>query len=193
MIDDVCLAARSISNTDGAPFPFSARAAGITTLSSLSRPSEPIGNGSAGQPSASLPSTFTDSQHGLRQWLEHVEHLLLNDKVRLVDSQAINGKKNAYKDLLDQTYEQEQLMETLTETARDYYPKLTMDTSRRLQEELSNYQDRLYDVKMFLSERLAKYNRVDQTLNDFEVRTRVVVVVVVVVYPPCSSREAWLR
>ena len=118
--------------------------------------------------------------------------MLLNDKVRLVDSQAINGKKNAYKDLLDQTYEQEQLMATLTETARDYYPKLTMDTSRRLQEELSNYQDRLYDVKMFLSERLAKYNRVDQTLSDFEVGEQHERASTPSLSPRRSS-EAWLR
>jgi hypothetical protein len=49
------------------------------------------------------------------------------------------------------------------------HPKLTVDVSRRLQEELKNYQDRLYDVKMFLSERLTKYNRVGKTLSDFEV------------------------
>jgi hypothetical protein len=74
-----------------------------------------------------------------------------------------------YKDLLDQTLEQEHVMEELNNTAKEYYPKLTIDISRRLQEELKNYQDRLYDVKMFLSERLAKYNRVDKTLSDFEV------------------------
>ena len=93
----------------------------------------------------------------------------MNDKVRVVDLQAIDAKKKMYKELLDQTLEQEHLMEQLNVTAREYYPKLAIDTSRRLQEELTNYQDRLYDVKMFLSERLAKYNRVDKTLSDFEV------------------------
>jgi len=118
----------------------------------------------------SLPTSFTDTQRKLRLWLEQVEQSLLNDKVRVVDLQAIDAKKKIYKDLLDQTLEQEHFMEQLNVTAREYYPKLTIDISRRLQEELKNYQDRLYDVKMFLSERLAKYNRVDKTLSDFEVR-----------------------
>jgi hypothetical protein len=117
----------------------------------------------------SLPTTFTDNQRKLRIWLEQVEQSLLNDKVRVVDLQTIDGKKKMYKDLLDQTYEQEHLMEQLNINAKESYPKLTVDISRRLQEELTNYQDRLYDVKMFLSERLAKYNRVDKTLSDFEV------------------------
>jgi hypothetical protein len=60
-------------------------------------------------------------------------------------------------------------MEELNVNARELHPKLTVDVSRRLQEELKNYQDRLYDVKMFLSERLTKYNRVGKTLSDFEV------------------------
>jgi hypothetical protein len=60
-------------------------------------------------------------------------------------------------------------MEEININARELYPKLSVDVSRRLQEELKNYQDRLYDVKMFLSERLAKYNRVGKTLSDFEV------------------------
>jgi len=117
-----------------------------------------------------LPSTFTDIQHKLRLWLEHVEQSLLNDKVRIVDIHAINAKKKAYKDLLDQTFEQEHNLESLNEIVREYYSKLTADVSRRLQGELTNYQERLYDVKMFLSERLAKYNRLDKTLSDFEVR-----------------------
>ncbi|CAF4529966.1 unnamed protein product [Rotaria sp. Silwood2] len=61
-------------------------------------------------------------------------------------------------------------MEELNVIAREYYSKLSIDISRRLQEELTNYQDRLYDVKMFLSERLAKYNQADKTLSDFEVK-----------------------
>ena len=118
-----------------------------------------------------LPSTFTDIQNKLRLWLEHVEQSLLNDRVRIVDIHAINTKKKAYKDLLDQTFEQEHNLESLhEEIAREYYSKLTVDVSRRLQGELNNYQERLYDVKMFLSERLAKYSRLDKTLSDFEVR-----------------------
>ncbi|CAF1590315.1 unnamed protein product, partial [Adineta ricciae] len=93
---------------------------------------------------------------------------LLNDKVRILDIHATNTKKKAYKDLLDQTFEQEHNLEILNDTARDYYPKLSFDVSRRLQGELTNYQERLYDIKMFLSERLAKYNRLDKTLSDFE-------------------------
>ena len=132
--------------------------------------SDPAGNASTSGSLTSLPTNFTDTQRKLRQWLEKVEQSLLNDKVRVVDLQAIDAKKKIYKDLLDQTLEQEHFMEQLNATAREYYPKLTSDISRRLQEELKNYQDRLYDVKMFLSERLAKYNRVDKTLSDFEVR-----------------------
>ena len=94
----------------------------------------------------------------------------MNDKVRILDLQAIDAKKKVYKDLLDQTLEQEQSMQELTLQTREFYSRTTVDVSRRLQEELTNYQDRLYDVKMFLSERLAKYNRLDKTLSDFEVR-----------------------
>lgn len=74
-----------------------------------------------------------------------------------------------YQDLLDQTFENERTMEELNAAARENYSKLPIDISRRLQEELNNYQDRLYDVKMFLSERLAKHKKVDKTLSDFEV------------------------
>lgn len=95
----------------------------------------------------------------------------MNDKVRLTDSQALNNKKKLYKDLLDQTSDQEQLMDQLNGTVKELYPKLTIDSSRRLQEELTNYKDRLYDVKQFLSERLAKYSRVDQTLTEFQVES----------------------
>lgn len=119
-----------------------------------------------------LPTTFIETQTKLRLWLEHVEQSLLNDKVRILDIHATNAKKKAYKDLLDQTFEQEHNLEILNDTARDYYPKLSFDVSRRLQGELTNYQERLYDIKMFLSERLAKYNRLDKTLSDFEVRRR---------------------
>ncbi len=82
---------------------------------------------------------------------------------------AIDAKKKVYKDLLDQTLEQEHTMEQLNINAKEFSSKLTIDLNRRLQEELTNYRDRLYDVKMFLSERLAKYNRADKTLSDFEV------------------------
>lgn len=63
----------------------------------------------------------------------------------------------------------EHLMEFLNGTVRDYQVKLTVESHRRLQEELTNYKDRLYDVKMFLTERLTKYNRIDQTLTKFQV------------------------
>ncbi|CAF4320996.1 unnamed protein product, partial [Rotaria sp. Silwood2] len=116
----------------------------------------------------SLPTNFIDAQRKLRQWLEQTEQALLNDKVRFGDLQTINAKKKIYKDLFDQTVEQEHIMEELNVIAREYYSKLSIDISRRLQEELTNYQDRLYDVKMFLSERLAKYNQADKTLSDFE-------------------------
>ncbi len=102
--------------------------------------------------------------------MEHVEQSLLNDKIRIVDIHSINVKKKVYKDLLDQTFEQEHNLETLNELTREYSSKLTIDISRRLQQEITNYQDRLYDVKMFLSDRLAKYNRLDKTLTDFEVK-----------------------
>jgi hypothetical protein len=120
--------------------------------------------------SSSLPSAFTDAQHKLRQWLEDVEQTLLNDKVRLTDSQLIQTKKSIYNDLLEQTFDYEHTLEYLQDTVKEFFTKLTLDSSRRLQEELTNYHDRLYDVKMFLGERLATYNRVDQTLNDFQVR-----------------------
>lgn len=122
--------------------------------------------------STSIPSHLVDSQRKLRQWLEQVEQSLLNDKVRIVDLQAIDAKKKIYKDLLDQTLEQEHLMEQVNLTAREFYSRTTIDNTRRVQEELTNYQDRLYDVKMFLSERLAKYNRLDKTLSEFEVRNK---------------------
>ncbi|CAF3670938.1 unnamed protein product [Adineta steineri] len=115
-----------------------------------------------------LPSTFVDTQNKLRLWLEHVEQSLLSDKVRIIDIHAINAKKKVYKDLLDQTFEQEHNLEILNDIAREYYCKLTTDVTRRLQGELTNYHERLSDIKMFLSERLAKYNRLDKTLSDFE-------------------------
>jgi len=93
----------------------------------------------------------------------------LNDKVQTIDLKAIDAKKKVYKNLLDQTLEQEHNMEQLNSQARESYTKSSIEQSRRLQEELTNYQDRLYDVKMFLSERLAKYNRLDKTLSEFEV------------------------
>lgn len=131
--------------------------------------SDQIGSSTNDGNLTSVPPNFTDTQRKLRQWLEQTEQSLLNDKVRIVDLQAIDGKKKFYKNLLDQTLEQEHSMEELKKTSKEYYPKLTIDISRRLQEELTNYQDRFYDVKLFLSERLAKYNRLDKTLSDFEV------------------------
>jgi hypothetical protein len=79
-------------------------------------------------------------------------------------------KKKVYKDLIDQTFEQERNLAYLNEISREYYPKLTIEISRRLQEELINYQDRLNDVKMFLSEHLATYNKLGKTLTDYQVR-----------------------
>ncbi len=102
--------------------------------------------------------------------MEHVEQSLLNDKIRIVDIHSINVKKKVYKDLLDQTFEQEHNLETLNEITREYYSKLSIDVSRRLQQEITNYQDRLQDIKMFLSDRLAKYTRIHKTLTDFEVK-----------------------
>ena len=119
--------------------------------------------------SNSLPSAFTDAQRTLRKWLEDTEQSLLNDQVRFADLPSINSKKKIYKDLLDQTLDYEHLMEFLNGTVRDYQVKLTVESHRRLQEELTNYKDRLYDVKMFLTERLTKYNRIDQTLTKFQV------------------------
>ncbi|CAF3672349.1 unnamed protein product [Rotaria sordida] len=127
-----------------------------------------VGNSTTIDNLSSLPMNFNDTQRKLRQWLEQIEQTLLNDKVRFGDLQAIDAKKKIYKDLLDQTLEREHIMEELNVIARESYSKLPIDISRRLQEELTNYQDRLYDIKMFLSERLAKYNRVDKTLADFE-------------------------
>jgi hypothetical protein len=119
---------------------------------------------------SSLPSIFIDIQRKLRLWLEHVEQSLLKDKVRVADIHAINAKKKVYKDLLDQTFEQEHNFESLNEILREHSSKLTIDVTRRLQQEITNYQERLSDVKMFLSERLAKYSRLEKTLSDFEVR-----------------------
>lgn len=119
---------------------------------------------------SSLSSVFTDTQRTLRLWLEHVEQSLLNDKIRIVDIHSITSKKKVYKDLLDQTFEQERNLETLNELARESYSKLTIDVSRRLQQELINYKDRLLDIKMFLTDRLAKYNRYEKTLTEFEVK-----------------------
>ncbi|CAF1587705.1 unnamed protein product [Rotaria magnacalcarata] len=117
---------------------------------------------------SSLPPNFLETQRKLRQWLEEIEQKLLNDKVRICDLQVIDAKKKMYKDLLEQTLERERTMEELNINAREQYTKLPVDAARRLQEELNNYQDRLYDVKMFLTERLTKYSRVDKTLTDFE-------------------------
>ncbi|CAF4713851.1 unnamed protein product, partial [Rotaria socialis] len=117
---------------------------------------------------SSLPPNFLETQRKLRQWLEEIEQKLLNDKVRICDLQVIDAKKKMYKDLLDQTLERERTMEELNLNAREQYTKVPADAARRLQEELNNYQDRLYDVKMFLTERLTKYSRVDKTLTDFE-------------------------
>ncbi|CAF4529953.1 unnamed protein product [Rotaria sp. Silwood2] len=83
----------------------------------------------------SLPTNFIDAQRKLRQWLEQTEQALLNDKVRFGDLQTINAKKKIYKDLFDQTVEQEHIMEELNVIAREYYSKLSIDISRRLQEE----------------------------------------------------------
>lgn len=116
-----------------------------------------------------LPSIYTDTERKLHLWLEHVEQSLLNDKIRIVDIHSINVKRKVYKDLLDQTFEQERNLETLNEIVREYSSKLNVDVTQRLQHELTNYQDRLLDIKMFLSDRIAIYNRLDKTLTDFQV------------------------
>ncbi|CAF3539694.1 unnamed protein product [Rotaria sordida] len=115
-----------------------------------------------------LPTIFNDTQRKLRVWLEYVEQSLLHDKVRVNDIHTITTKKKVYKDLLDQTFEQEHNLESLNKISNEYYSKLTVDVSRRLQDELNNYRDRLNDIKMFLSERLTKCSTLDKTLNDFE-------------------------
>jgi hypothetical protein len=119
-----------------------------------------------------LSSIFTDTQRKLRLWLEHVEPPLLNDKLRLHDLNAINAKKRVYQDLFDQTLEQERHLESLNYLARDYYTKLTAEHGRHLQEELLDYQHRLNDIKMFLSNILPKCARFERTLTDFEVDYR---------------------
>lgn len=136
----------------------------ILCLDELGSTNTVVTNGST------IPSTFMDAQRKLRQWLEQIEQQLLNDTVRISDLQIIDQRKKVYKELMDQTLEQERVMEDLNLHAREYYVKLPVDAARRLQEELVNYQDRLYDVKMFLTERLAKYNRADKMLSEFEVR-----------------------
>lgn len=118
-----------------------------------------------------MPSSFTDAQRKFRLWLEDVEQTLLNDKVRLTDAQAIQNRKKNYKDLLDQTLDQEHRLENLNKMMNEFSSQLTVDSHRRLQEELTNYNDRLYDVKMFLSERLTKCHRLDQTLTEFQVNS----------------------
>lgn len=116
-----------------------------------------------------LPSTFTDTHRKLRLWLEHVEQSLLNDKLRVVDLNAINAKRRVYKDLFDQTLEQERNLVILNEATRDFTSKLSVEHFRHLQEELINYENRLNDIKMFLSNALAKCSRFEQTLSEFEV------------------------
>ncbi|CAM2708186.1 unnamed protein product [Rotaria socialis] len=116
----------------------------------------------------SLPSIFTDTHCKLRVWLEYVEQSLLTDKIRISDLHAINAKKKVYKELLEQTFEQERNLESLNKIATEHYSKLTIDITRRVQEELINYRDRLNDLKMFLSDRLTKCNNLDKILNDFE-------------------------
>ena len=118
---------------------------------------------------SSLSSVFTETQRTLRLWLEHVEQSLLNDKIRILDIHSISAKRKVYKDLLDQTFEQERNLEILNEIARESYSKLTTDVSRRLQQQLTNYQDRVLDIKMFLSDRIAKYTRLEKALSEFEV------------------------
>ncbi|CAF0755155.1 unnamed protein product, partial [Didymodactylos carnosus] len=115
-----------------------------------------------------LPQLFIEQQKKIREWLQHVEQLLLTDKIQKCDNQAIEQKKIFYKDLLDQTFEQERTMEYLNTTANEYYEKLPYDIRRELQVELQNFQYRLYDIKTFLSERLTKYNKLHKMLSDFE-------------------------
>lgn len=105
----------------------------------------------------------------MRKWLEEIEQSLLNDKIQFSDLTSIENKRKNYKELLNQTLDYEHLMEFLKGSFADFQVKLSNESCRRLQEELSNYQDRLYDVKIFLSERLTKYNRIDKTLSQFQV------------------------
>ena len=102
-------------------------------------------------------------------WIEHVEKSLSSEKLRLVDTNAINKKRRFYKDLLDQTLEQEHHLESLNTLSRDYTSKLTYDQNRHLQDELLHYRHRLNDIKMFLSDALTKYQRYENCLTEFEV------------------------
>lgn len=120
--------------------------------------------------SSQLSSTFTDTQRKLRLWLEHVEKSISNDKLRLLDLNAINAKRRYYKDLLDQANEHERNLETLREQAREFYTKLSVEHNRQLRDDLLDYHNRLQDVKMFLSNSLTKCHRFEKTLTDFEVR-----------------------
>ena len=117
-----------------------------------------------------LSTAFNDTLRKLRLWLEHVEQSLSNDKLRLVDLNAINTKRRIYKDLFDQSNEQEHHLQTLKEQTRDYISKLSLEHSRHLQDDLLSYQQRLDDVKMFLSNALTKCHRFEKTLTDFEVK-----------------------
>lgn len=74
-----------------------------------------------------------------------------------------------YRELLDQTFEQEHNLKSLNRIASEYYSKLNVEATRRLQDELVNYRDRLNDIKMFLTERLARTNNLEKSLNEFEV------------------------
>jgi len=118
--------------------------------------------------SSQLSSTFTDTQRKLRLWLEHVEQSINNDKLRLLDLNAINAKRRVYKDLFDQANEHEHNLESLRDLSRDFYTKLTVEQNRHLQDDLLDYQHRLNEVKIFLSNALTKCHRFEKTLTDFE-------------------------
>lgn len=120
--------------------------------------------------SSQLSSTFTDTQRKLRLWLEHVEQSINNDKLRLLDLNAINAKRRVYKDLFDQANEHEHNLESLRDQSRDFYTKLTVEQNRHLQDDLLDYQHRLNEVKIFLSNALTKCHRFEKTLTDFEVK-----------------------
>lgn len=118
--------------------------------------------------SSQLSSTFTDTQRKLRLWLEHVEKSINNDKLRLLDLNAINAKRRHYKDFLDQANEHERNLESLREQAREFYTKLSVEHNRQLRDDLLDYHNRLQDVKMFLSNSLTKCHRFEKTLTDFQ-------------------------
>lgn len=102
--------------------------------------------------------------------MEHVENSLLCEKFRPKDIASINTKRRVYKELLDQTMQQEHHLQSLNELARDYTTKLTYEQNRHLKDELINYGHRLNDIKMFLTNALTRCNGLEKSMTDFEVK-----------------------